>query len=35
LVETEQKAHFKAVAVGERQAEFVQARNIDDLMARC
>ena len=29
------KAHFKALAVGERPAEFVQARNIDDLMARC
>ena len=29
------KAHFKALAVGERPAEFVQARNIDDLMAKC
>lgn len=29
------KAHFKALAVGERPAEFIQARNIDDLMARC
>ncbi|HME32547.1 MAG TPA: hypothetical protein VKG65_07335 [Terriglobales bacterium] len=29
------KAHFKAMAVGESHAEFVQARNIDDLMARC
>jgi type III restriction enzyme len=29
------KAHFKALAVGERPAEFLTARNIDDLMARC
>jgi type III restriction enzyme len=29
------KAHFKALAVGDRPAEFIQARNIDDLMARC
>jgi type III restriction enzyme len=29
------KAHFKALAVGDNPAEFVQARNIDDLMARC
>jgi type III restriction enzyme len=29
------KAHFKALAVHEGAAEFVQARNIDDLMARC
>ena len=29
------KAHFKALAVGDRPAEFVQARNIDDLMAKC
>jgi type III restriction enzyme len=29
------KAHFKALAVGESPAEFIQARNIDDLMARC
>lgn len=29
------KAHFKALVVGERPAEFVQARNIDDLMAHC
>ncbi len=29
------KAHFKALAVGENPAEFVTARNIDDLMARC
>ena len=29
------KAHFKALAVGENPAEFIQARNIDDLMARC
>jgi type III restriction enzyme len=28
------KAHFKALAVGERPADFVTARNIDDLMAR-
>ena len=29
------KAHFKALAVGEQPAEFIQARNIDDLMAKC
>ena len=29
------KAHFKALAVGESPAEFIQARNIDDLMAKC
>jgi type III restriction enzyme len=29
------KAHFKALAVGENPAEFIQARNIDDLMAKC
>ena len=29
------KAHFKALAVGENPAEFVTARNIDDLMAKC
>ena len=29
------KAHFKALAVGDRPAEFIQARNIDDLMAKC
>jgi type III restriction enzyme len=29
------KAHFKALAVGDNPAEFVQARNIDDMMARC
>lgn len=29
------EAHFKALAVGDRPAEFVKARNIDDLMARC
>jgi len=29
------KAHFKALAVGENPAEFIQARDIDDLMARC
>ena len=29
------KAHFKALAVGERPAEFVQARNLDDVMAKC
>lgn len=28
------KAHFKALAVGEKPAEFITARNIDDLMAR-
>ena len=27
------KAHFKALAVGESPAQFIQARNIDDLMA--
>jgi type III restriction enzyme len=29
------KAHFKALAVGENPAQFIQARNIDDLMAKC
>src|SRR6201998_1537886 len=29
------KAHFSALAVGENPAEFIQARNIDDLMAKC
>ena len=29
------KAHFKALAVGESPAQFIQARNIDDLMAKC
>ncbi len=29
------KAHFKALAVGESPAAFIQARNIDDLMAKC
>lgn len=29
------KAHFKALAVGECPAEFIQARNIDELMAKC
>jgi type III restriction enzyme len=29
------KAHFKALAVGDNPAEFIQARNIDDLMAKC
>jgi type III restriction enzyme len=29
------KAHFKALAVGEDPAEFVTARNIDDLMSQC
>ncbi len=29
------KAHFKALATGESPAEFIQARNIDDLMAKC
>ena len=29
------KAHFKALAVGESPAEFIKARNIDDLMAKC
>ena len=28
------KAHFEALAVGESPAEFIQARNIDDLMAK-
>lgn len=28
------KAHFKALAVGEDPAQFIQARNIDDLMAK-
>ncbi|HET6145563.1 MAG TPA: DEAD/DEAH box helicase family protein [Candidatus Acidoferrales bacterium] len=29
------KAHFKALAVGENPADFIQARNIGDLMAKC
>ncbi|MEQ1715501.1 MAG: restriction endonuclease subunit R, partial [Hyphomicrobium sp.] len=29
------KAHFKALAAGENPAEFITARNIDDLMAKC
>jgi hypothetical protein len=29
------KAHFNALAVGENPSEFIQARNIDDLMAKC
>ncbi len=29
------KAHFKALAVAENPAQFIQARNIDDLMAKC
>ncbi|MBX3320982.1 MAG: DEAD/DEAH box helicase family protein [Nitrospira sp.] len=29
------KAHFKALAVGENPAEFITARNIDDLMTKC
>jgi len=29
------KAHFKALAVGENPAKFIQARNIDDLMTKC
>lgn len=29
------KAHFKSLAVGETPAEFITARNIDDLMAKC
>ncbi|MCS6265231.1 MAG: DEAD/DEAH box helicase family protein [Nitrospira sp.] len=29
------KAHFKALAVGENPAEFITARNVDDLMAKC
>jgi type III restriction enzyme len=29
------KAHFKALATGENPAQFVTARNIDDLMAKC
>jgi hypothetical protein len=29
------KAHFKALAVGDQPAEFITARNIDDLMAKC
>jgi type III restriction enzyme len=29
------KAHFKALAIGENPAEFIQARNINDLMAKC
>jgi type III restriction enzyme len=28
------KAHFKALATGENPAQFVTARNIDDLMAQ-
>jgi len=28
------KAHFKALAVGDNPAEFVQARNLDDVMAK-
>ncbi len=29
------KVHFKALAVGENPVEFITARNIDDLMAKC
>lgn len=29
------KAHFKALAAGDNPAEFLQARSIDDLMAKC
>jgi type III restriction enzyme len=29
------KAHFKALATGDNPAEFVQARNLDDVMAKC
>jgi len=29
------KAHFKALATGDNPAEFITARNIDDLMAKC
>ncbi|MEQ1792959.1 MAG: DEAD/DEAH box helicase family protein [Nitrospira sp.] len=29
------KAHFKALAVGDNPAEFITARNVDDLMAKC
>jgi type III restriction enzyme len=29
------KAHFKALVVGNSPAEFIQARNFDDLMAKC
>ena len=29
------KAHFKALASGENPAQFIQARNIDDLMSKC
>ena len=29
------KAHFNALAVGENPADFIQARNIDDLMTKC
>jgi len=29
------KAHFKALAVGDDPAEFVQAQNLDDVMAKC
>ena len=28
------KAHFKALAVGENPAQFVPARNLDDVMAK-
>ena len=28
------KAHFKALAVGDNPAQFVQARNLDDVMAK-
>ncbi len=29
------KEHFKALAVGETPAEFITARNVDDIMAKC
>lgn len=29
------KAHFRSIATGEKPAEFITARNIDDLMAKC
>lgn len=29
------KAHFKSLAVGDNPVEFIMARNIDDLMAKC
>jgi hypothetical protein len=29
------KAHLNSLAVGETPAEFVQARNIDDLVVKC